>query len=1118
MSLLRTAGSLVRPRRVVQALACAAIVSAVAVAALVLPAGGGGGLANYAYAESEPLECSVPTDVSIVFDHSGSMDDTAMKIENAQDAAVGFVNAFSGNPPDNDLSPHQMALIGLHDGIADTDDTLGTNAAAIISDINAYTASGNTNIALAIQLGQLQLENPPDTDAEPDTNDYMLLLTDGSANQPQDVDLSGLQNDLFIDVNDNGFRDNGDDLSVDYPTGDAVADFIVVNGLLQVGSETNRRQMLNADEMSEGSLTDGDLGPSDDYNFAPAYAIQHPGVTPNIRIIDGTLYMDSNGDGAFNQNLVNTFTTGHTDELVVLRNGDMNVNITFSGDGVDAYALYWATQTKTAGTFVYVIGYDLGGADDAALNSAMASPGGYFPGNPDDVSEIFEAIAEDICQITISKTRTSGSQTNIGASVTYSITVTNGGTAELQGVDVTDTFDPTKLQFVSSVPAPTTTGSGTLTWTNLTHSPSDVDPQVWEGAKTRTITLTFTAIGAADDTQNCASVATDAVLDPNSHPSAGPACVGVDILAPTATITPTPTNTPVTPTATNTPFTPSVTPVTPSVTSTKTSTPTPTSTPVTPTNTPTNTSTATPTNTPVTPTNTPTNTPTATPTNTPVTPTNTPVPTATDTPTNTPTSTPTDTTTPTPTNTPVTPTNTPVPTATDTPTNTATATPTDTPTNTPTPTATNTPVTPTNTPTNTPTPTATNTPVTPTNTPTDTPTNTPTPTATNTPVTPTNTPTDTPTNTPTPTATNTPVTPTDTPTNTPTPTDTPTPTATASGTATPVTPTNTNTPTVTPTTTMTPVTPTNTPTLTIVAGDTVTPIPSATGGPAVVKVPEGNENNVDLAIPAANLWICVTGPCSGPGEGNLIVFEYATNVTTGDFNGDSIIDGLGAYEFVVEYDNFVIASINPSDVVFNPGPINPHPGGADGVNDGEGGNRAPATCSFTVVTENFIRFGCNTNGPTPPGPLGDMDIARLNLIPHEDLKNDLIPGNDNGVVTIIKDNGCELVDVFGHPVVGSIGGGLTPVCGNLAVTVRMLEGDLDLNCIVDVQDQQAIAFRYASEFGSNLYNRFYDLEPALQDLDIDIKDIQKVFGRDGSTCQVPFQPQPPVAPAVPFQD
>ena len=292
------------------------------------------------------------------------------------------------------------------------------------------------------------------------------------------------------------------------------------------------------------------------------------------------------------------------------------------------------------------------------------------------------------------------------------------------------------------------------------------------------------------------------------------------------------------------------------------------------------------------------------------------------------------------------------------------------------------------------------------------------------------------------------------------------------------------------------------------------PTPTPTNTPdasAIIKFPEtcldpGSSNCGDGS---SNLFLCEVGPCDGAGEGNLIVFEYALNVATGDQNSDTVADGLGAYEFSVEYDNFVISSVNPSDVVFTTGPINPYPGGWDGVLDGEGASRGPANCSFSVVTENIVHFGCVTTGPLPAGPTGSMDLARLNLIPHEDLRDDIFPGNDNGVVTIIKDNGCELVDVFGHPTLGSVNGGLTPICGNLSVTVRILEGDLNLDCTVDVEDQQLIGFRYGAFFGSLLYNKWYDLEPNLHDLDIDIKDIQKVFGRDGSTCQVPIPAQPP---------
>jgi hypothetical protein len=334
-------------------------------------------------------------------------------------------------------------------------------------------------------------------------------------------------------------------------------------------------------------------------------------------------------------------------------------------------------------------------------------------------------------------------------------------------------------------------------------------------------------------------------------------------------------------------------------------------------------------------------------------------------------------------------------------------------------------------------------------------------------------------------------------------------------------------PTPTPTATETN-TPTNTPTDT----PTATPTPA---GPTVNKVSEWcflgavNNGNADCANDAANLFLCV-GVCAGPGEGNLIVHEYATNIDTAPIGAGGI--GLGAYEFDIEYDNFVISSVNPCDMVFSPTSVDPNnPGGSDGIADPESargpvdeqnaqnnnpycspdvGGANNGTCAISIITENVIHFGCVTSGQLPPGPEDDMDLAALNLIPHEDLAEDLFPGNDNGVVTIIKDNGCELVDVFGHPVSGSVNGGLTPVCGDLNVTVRILEGDLNLDCQVNVTDEQAIAWRYGAFFGSLLYSQWYDLEPNTHDLDIDIKDLQKVFGRDGSICQNPVPAQTPV--------
>ena len=49
-----------------------------------------------------------------------------------------------------------------------------------------------------------------------------------------------------------------------------------------------------------------------------------------------------------------------------------------------------------------------------------------------------------------------------------------------------------------------------------------------------------------------------------------------------------------------------------------------------------------------------------------------------------------------------------------------------------------------------------------------------------------------------------------------------------------------------------------------------------------------------------------------------------------------------------------------------------------------------------------------------------------------------------------------------------------------------------------------MAHRYGAFFGLLLYDQFYDLEPSPHgDFDIDIKDLQFVFGRDGRECPSP---------------
>lgn len=62
--------------------------------------------------------------------------------------------------------------------------------------------------------------------------------------------------------------------------------------------------------------------------------------------------------------------------------------------------------------------------------------------------------------------------------------------------------------------------------------------------------------------------------------------------------------------------------------------------------------------------------------------------------------------------------------------------------------------------------------------------------------------------------------------------------------------------------------------------------------------------------------------------------------------------------------------------------------------------------------------------------------------------------------------------------------------------------DFNKDSRIDVADEQMIAARYGSYFGSPIYEARFDLDPhPNRDGDVDIKDLQRVFGRDGFHCR-----------------
>jgi hypothetical protein len=212
-----------------------------------------------------------------------------------------------------------------------------------------------------------------------------------------------------------------------------------------------------------------------------------------------------------------------------------------------------------------------------------------------------------------------------------------------------------------------------------------------------------------------------------------------------------------------------------------------------------------------------------------------------------------------------------------------------------------------------------------------------------------------------------------------------------------------------------------------------------------------------------------------------------------DHEGDEIGEGLGAYEFQLKFDHKIF-DISIEDESYL------------------GSTGRTVICEMTIVTENDIRWACASIGaPGQVGPSGSgpVLIATIHVTPEPDLYRRLRPSKDNGVIRVLEDENCELTDTLGDPMGGTLPGGLLKTCGDSVLTVRMLEGDLNLDCEVNLVDEQMIAYRYGSFFGSLWYEPWFDLEPPLGDLDIDIKDVQFDFGRDGSTCQSPSPEQPP---------
>jgi len=269
---------------------------------------------------------------------------------------------------------------------------------------------------------------------------------------------------------------------------------------------------------------------------------------------------------------------------------------------------------------------------------------------------------------------------------------------------------------------------------------------------------------------------------------------------------------------------------------------------------------------------------------------------------------------------------------------------------------------------------------------------------------------------------------------------------------------------------------------------------SATGTevclPPTVRMEKDIDTDASTIDNDVNLFIKKDG---AGGFVPLVIYELVSNPGNDP-------DGVGAYEFQLKFDHKIFdIEIADTSWLSNSDDIPPGP--------------RTVSCDMTIITENDIRWGCVSSGGVP-GQLDAGTAAIITVYPEPDLYLRLTPGQENGVFRMLLDENCELADVLGDPLKivnpdgseslapGILPGGLVEVCSDMGITVRILEGDLDLDCVVGLLDEQAIAFRYGAVFGTLYYDPWYDLEPWNKDYDIDIKDLQKVWGRQGSVCDI----------------
>jgi hypothetical protein len=227
-----------------------------------------------------------------------------------------------------------------------------------------------------------------------------------------------------------------------------------------------------------------------------------------------------------------------------------------------------------------------------------------------------------------------------------------------------------------------------------------------------------------------------------------------------------------------------------------------------------------------------------------------------------------------------------------------------------------------------------------------------------------------------------------------------------------------------------------------------------------------------------------------------VLTEVLTQPVTGtDPKDPSQPITVGGFSFQVKYDQLKVC------VVLHAGPMWTQ--NAQQICTIEDAVTAPQLQGIARI--NCVTLGKATTVDTN-NPAGRV-LATIEVRPQPEAYSQIRPNQDNGQAVQVSNELCKLTDLQGHAI---------PIfsCDDAAVTVRFLEGDVEPDCAVNALDTQAVAFRHGASKGSIIYNDRYNLEPSgtQADQDIDISDVQFVYGRFGSTCGEAHPPQDPVNP------